>query len=73
MTWNECKRIVEERKDPVELLLVRVLDGWMDDYVRDEDWWIGIDERNNMSSDIVHYRRQLMMLMENERSDDGRG
>ena len=73
MTWNECRRLVEERKDPVELLLVRVLDGWMDDYVHDEEWWIGLDERNSMSSDIVHYRRQFVMLMESDRRSDGRG
>ena len=58
-SWNAIKEKVRQGGDPSQLLAVEILDGWMDDYVRDEDWLMGPDERSNMSADIRTYRQQL--------------
>lgn len=73
MTWNKCRELVRKSSDPVELLLVRVLDGWVD-YVRearDGERYIELDVMDDMAHDIAVYRRELMKMMEGE-EDGGR-
>ena len=64
MTANELRDIVNSSDDQCAKLLMRALDCWMDDYIRDEDWLIGIDERDNMAHDVNVFKSELARIFE---------
>ena len=62
-SWNWAKAKIADGGNSVELLLVEALDGIMDEYVRDEDNLIGPDVRDDLSHDILVYRKRLIDIV----------
>ena len=54
-SWNDVR---QKEKSPEGKLAVEILDCWIE-YLRDEDWWFGPDERHNMTDDIMWFRHRL--------------
>ena len=62
ISWNETRELA--KGNPYAELCVRILDGIMDDYAREEDRYIELDVRQDMKHDIGVYRRELALLLE---------
>lgn len=59
MTPNEIREKVNQLGDPALLLCQRILDCWLDDYLRDEEWLIDVDCHASMAHDVRVFQHEL--------------
>lgn len=60
-SWQETRDKVWQVGDPAQLLVLKVLDEWME-YAEDEGRFIELDVREDMKSDINVFRKQLSQI-----------